>query len=68
MSEKIIEFKNVTMYYYDAETEEFDYNDAALTDVNLTINKGEFVAVLGHNGSGKSTLAKLCNSIYEPTA
>ena len=67
MSEKIIEFKNVTMYYYDAETEEFDYNDAALTDVNLTINKGEFVAVLGHNGSGKSTLAKLCNSIYEPT-
>ena len=50
MSEKIIEFKNVTMYYYDAETEEFDYNDAALTDVNLTINKGEFVAVLGHNG------------------
>ena len=38
MSEKIIEFKNVTMYYYDAETEEFDYNDAALTDVNLTIN------------------------------
>ncbi len=67
MSEKIIEFKNVTMYYYDAETEQIDYNDAALTDVNLTINKGEFVAVLGHNGSGKSTLAKLCNAIYEPT-
>ncbi len=67
MSEKIIEFENVTYIY---ETEDEDAPVAgfpALTDINLTINKGEFVAVLGHNGSGKSTLAKLCNAILEPT-
>ena len=39
-----------------------------LKDVSLQINKGEFVAVLGHNGSGKSTLAKLLNMILVPTA
>ncbi len=40
----------------------------AIHDVNLTVEKGEFVAVLGHNGSGKSTLAKLLNGILLPTA
>lgn len=40
----------------------------ALHDVSLTIEKGEFVAVLGHNGSGKSTMAKLLNGILTPTA
>ena len=67
MSEKIIEFENVT-YVYESEDEDAPVSGfPAITDVNLTINKGEFVAVLGHNGSGKSTLAKLCNAILEPT-
>ena len=65
MSEKLIELKNVT-FIYDGDDEE-EKRQSALTDIDLTINKGEFVAVLGHNGSGKSTLAKLCNAVYEPT-
>ncbi|MCB6365952.1 energy-coupling factor transporter ATPase [Intestinibacillus massiliensis] len=39
----------------------------ALGGVNLTIGRGEFVAVLGHNGSGKSTLAGHFNAIRLPT-
>ena len=38
-----------------------------LKGIDLTIKKGEFVAVLGHNGSGKSTLAKHLNAILIPT-
>ena len=67
MSEKIIEFENVS-FVYDTDEEEQAEPKPALTDINLEIEKGEFVAVLGHNGSGKSTLAKLCNAIFEPTS
>lgn len=39
----------------------------ALDDINIDIEKGDFVAILGHNGSGKSTLAKHLNAILMPT-
>ena len=65
MSEKLIEFKNVS-YSYEGD-EEGKLLPPTLKNITLDINKGEFVAVLGHNGSGKSTLAKLCNAIFEPT-
>ena len=38
----------------------------AVNDVNLDIEAGQFVAVLGHNGSGKSTLLKLICGILKP--
>ena len=59
-----IVFDHVSYTYQEEETEAAVY---ALKDVSLTVNKGEFLVVLGHNGSGKSTLAKLSNSIYLPS-
>ena len=47
----------------------FQYEEGAdkvLKDISLTVNRGEFLAILGHNGSGKSTLAKLLNGLYLP--
>ncbi|WP_226668855.1 ABC transporter ATP-binding protein [Metabacillus litoralis] len=38
-------------------------DDLVLKNISLTINKGEFVAVMGSNGSGKSTLCKLINGL-----
>lgn len=49
-------------FSYDEETEKY-----AINGLNLHIEKGSFVAVLGHNGSGKSTLAKHFNGILLPT-
>jgi energy-coupling factor transport system ATP-binding protein len=41
--------------------------EMAVDGVTMAVEKGEFVAVLGHNGSGKSTLAKLVNALFLPT-
>ncbi|MDO4620574.1 MAG: energy-coupling factor transporter ATPase [Lachnospiraceae bacterium] len=40
----------------------------AIRGVDLTVEKGDFIAVLGHNGSGKSTLAKHMNALLVPTS
>ena len=56
----LIEIQNVSYAYEDAAVK-------ALNNVSLTINDGEFVAVVGHNGSGKSTLAKHLNALLLPT-
>lgn len=48
---------------------EFSYQEdtpPALTDVSFSINKGEWIAIVGHNGSGKSTLAKTINGLQMP--
>ncbi len=43
-------------------------NDPALSDVSLTIRRGEVVAFVGENGSGKSTLAKVIAGLYRPSS
>ncbi len=40
----------------------------ALKNINLTINQGETVAVIGKNGSGKSTLLLIIGRVYKPTS
>ena len=65
MSEPFIKFENVS-YSYEGD-EEGVLLPPVLKNVSLEIEKGSFVAVLGHNGSGKSTLAKLINLILYPT-
>ena len=44
------------------------YEKKALDDVNLTINKGEFVGIIGHTGSGKSTLIQHFNGLEKATS
>lgn len=60
----MIEVINLEHSYQSRETEEVK----AVNGVSLTINRGEFVAIIGHNGSGKSTLAKHLNGLLLPTA
>ncbi|HAF60699.1 MAG TPA: energy-coupling factor ABC transporter ATP-binding protein [Anaerolineaceae bacterium] len=49
--------------YYKYETRD----QFAVEDVNLTIKKGEFIAIIGQNGSGKTTLVKHFNGLHKPT-
>ncbi len=49
----------------------FSYSNQSanvLNDINLTVNRGDYISVLGENGSGKSTLMKLILKIMTPTA
>lgn len=46
----------------------YDEGKEVLKNINIEINEGEFVAILGHNGSGKSTLAKHFNAILSPSS
>lgn len=50
---------------------DFNYSELdepALKDINLAVEAGEFIAIIGGNGSGKSTLAKLLNVLLLPSA
>ena len=62
---RIIEIKNVSFSYV-TEVAEPPVKTQVISNLSLDINRGEFVAVLGHNGSGKSTLAKMINGINLP--
>ena len=63
MKNSIIETKDVRFSYTTAE----GVAPIVLDGVSLEIEKGSFVAILGHNGSGKSTIAKHMNAILLPT-
>ena len=69
MENYIIKTENLSFSYDDNDTGSIaiKLNPPALDKVNVSVKKGEYIAVLGHNGSGKSTFAKLLNMILEPT-
>ncbi len=62
MSE-MIKAENITFEYYGHD----ERTVKAIDKVSISINKGDFVAILGHNGSGKSTFAKHLNALLLPT-
>ena len=64
MSDSWIRTENLTYSYKDDAT---GVDQPVLHGIDLTIARGEYIAIIGHNGSGKSTLAKLLNLILEPT-
>ena len=61
--EKLVEIKDVCKIYNPGENEVH-----ALDHVNLTIGKGEFVAIIGQSGSGKSTLMNMLGCLDTPTS
>lgn len=60
MSEPMIDLRNITFRYDDMQEKK------TLDDISLTIEKGEWVTIIGSNGSGKSTLVKMINGILVP--
>lgn len=63
MAEKIIEFKDIVKTYGKGEAKTY-----ALNEVNLSINKGEFVAIMGASGSGKSTSMNMIGCLDFPSS
>ena len=59
----ILEVKNLTKIYGNDEN-----NVVALDHVSFTVEKGEFIAILGSSGSGKSTLLHLIGGVDKPTS
>jgi len=59
----VVEMKNVAKYFGEGSSKV-----KALDGVDLTINKGEFVAIVGPSGSGKSTMMNLIGCLDRPTS
>ena len=62
--EPIIEVKNVSYEY----SPDGPFSKSALKDVSVNVNKGDFLAIIGHTGSGKSTLLQLFNALEKPSS
>ena len=60
----LIEIHNASFQYHPTHAEPI----RALSNINLTIQSGEFIAIIGANGSGKSTLGKLLNALLIPNS
>ncbi len=60
---KIVEFENVTRIYTSG-----DHECRALDGVNLTLEEGKFVVILGQSGAGKSTLLNMLGGLDSPTS
>ena len=67
--ERMVYTENL-VFEYDKRDEEGNVigKSRAIDEVDINIEEGQFIAILGHNGSGKSTLAKHINAILVPTA
>jgi cell division transport system ATP-binding protein len=59
MGNKVIELRNVAVYHGEAQKRNSEENDLILSNVNLTVEEGELVYLIGRVGSGKSTLLKM---------
>ena len=64
----VIESKNVSFDYIRRDEDgNVEGITRAVDNVSMSVEQGDFIAILGHNGSGKSTFAKHLNAILHPT-